>query len=43
MRIKRRVLEQLPLLQERQALAYATALLLAALAWWIRWELDYAF
>ncbi|WP_374294350.1 sensor histidine kinase [Sphingomonas sp.] len=43
MRIKRRVLEQLPLLQERQALAYGTALLLSALAWWIRWELDYAF
>lgn len=43
MRIKRRVLEQLPLLRERQALAYATALLLAALAWWIRWKLDYAF
>ncbi len=43
MRIKRRVLEQLPLLQERQALAYATALLLSALAWWVRWELDAAF
>jgi two-component sensor histidine kinase len=39
----RRVLEQLPLLQERQALAYATALALSGLAWWVRWELDAAF
>eukprot|EP01037_Dinobryon_pediforme_P021951 gene21951-22957_t len=43
MRRKRRVLEQLPLLQERQALAYAMALVLSALAWWVRWQLDPAF
>lgn len=43
MRRKRRVLEQLPLLQERQILAYATALVLSALAWWVRWQLDPAF
>jgi two-component sensor histidine kinase len=43
MKMKRRVLEQLPLLQERRGLAYATALALSALAWWIRWELDPAF
>lgn len=41
--MKRRILEQLPLLQERLALAYTAALLLSALAWWIRWELDAAF
>ncbi len=41
--MKRRVLEQLPLLQERRGLAYTTALLLSALAWWVRWELDAAF
>lgn len=41
--MKRRVLEQLPLLQGRPVLAYAMALLLSALAWWIRWKLDAAF
>jgi two-component system, sensor histidine kinase PdtaS len=41
--MKRRILEKLPLLQERRALAYATAILLSAVAWWIRWELDAAF
>jgi len=43
MKMKRRILEQLPLLQERRTLAYMMALLLSALAWWIRWELDPAF
>lgn len=43
MRMRRRVLKQLPLLQKRPALAYATALPLSAVAWWIRWELDAAF
>lgn len=43
MTMKRRVFEQLPLLQERRALAYTIALLLSALAWWIRWGLDAAF
>lgn len=40
---KRRIFEQLPLLGERRALAYAVALLLSAIAWWIRWKLDAAF
>lgn len=41
--MKRRVLEQLPLLQEHRALAYALSLLLCAIAWWIRWTLHSAF
>ncbi len=40
---RRRIIHQLPLLRERRALAYAAALLLSALAWWIRWALDAAF
>ncbi|KTT75743.1 sensor histidine kinase [Sphingomonas endophytica] len=43
MQAKRRVFEQLPLLRERRALAYSAALLLCAVAWWIRWTLDPAF
>lgn len=34
---------RLPLLTEHRLLAYAVALLLSALAWWIRWGLDAAF
>ncbi|MEG3093057.1 sensor histidine kinase [Sphingomonas sp. PB1R3] len=41
--MKRRVLGQLPLLQEHRALAYALSLLLCAIAWWIRWMLHSAF
>ncbi|MEH3036451.1 MAG: DUF4118 domain-containing protein [Sphingomonas adhaesiva] len=40
---KRRIFEQLPLLRGRRVLAYAIALGLSAVAWWIRWELDPAF
>jgi len=40
---KRRILEQLPLLGDRRALAYSVALALSAIAWWIRWTLDPAF
>ncbi|WP_343527562.1 DUF4118 domain-containing protein [Sphingomonas sp.] len=43
MRAQQRVFEQLPLLRERRALAYSAALLLSAVAWWIRWALDPAF
>lgn len=41
--MRRRVLEQLPLLREHRALAYALALVLCAVAWWIRWTLHAAF
>lgn len=40
---QRRIFEQLPLLRERRLLAYSIALMLSAVAWWIRWELDSAF
>ncbi len=38
-----RVFGRLPLLRDRRPLAYLAALLLSAIAWWIRWELDPAF
>lgn len=43
MTMNRRVLGRLPLLQEHPARAYSMALLLSAMAWWIRWQLDAAF
>ena len=43
MKTTRRAMEQLPLLPERPALAYAAALALSAVAWGIRWQLDAAF
>lgn len=43
LRLEGRALEQLPLLPRHRPLAYAIAVLLSAIAWWIRWTLDPAF